>query len=84
MNYLTSFGCVVMALTLAASFAAPLSAHHSFAAEYDSNKPVNVQGAVNVGSTIRTKKPGDSVTIEYFRGDERRTATATHGVRPSN
>ena len=46
MKYLTSFGCMVMALTLAASFAQPLSAHHSFAAEYDSNKPVNVKGAV--------------------------------------
>ena len=44
----------------------------------------DVQGAVNVGSTIRTKKPGDTVTIEYFRGDERRTATAVLGVRPTN
>ena len=44
----------------------------------------DVQGAVNVGSTIRMKKPGDSVTIEYFRGEERRTTTATLGVRPSN
>ena len=46
MKYLTSFGCAVMALILVASFTSPLSAHHSFAAEYDSNKPVNVKGAV--------------------------------------
>ena len=44
----------------------------------------DVQSAVNVGSTVRTKKPGDTVTIEYFRGDERRTVTATLGVRPNN
>jgi S1-C subfamily serine protease len=43
----------------------------------------DVQGAVNVGTRIRDKKPGDKVTIEYFRGDERRTATATIGSRPS-
>ncbi len=42
-----------------------------------------VQGAVNVGSTIRTKKPGDVVEIEYFRGDEKRTAKATLGRRPA-
>lgn len=46
MKYLMSCGCLVMALAIAASFAPPLSAHHSFAAEYDSNKPVNVKGAV--------------------------------------
>ena len=46
MKYLTSCGCLAMALAIAASVAPPLSAHHSFAAEYDSNKPVNVKGAV--------------------------------------
>jgi serine protease Do len=43
----------------------------------------DVQGAVNVGSTIRTKKPGDTVVIEYYRGDERRRTTATLGTRPT-
>jgi hypothetical protein len=46
MKYLTSCGGLVVALAIAASIAQPLSAHHSFAAEYDSNKPVNVKGAV--------------------------------------
>jgi hypothetical protein len=46
MKYLTSFGCVLVALAMVEPFARPLSAHHSFAAEYDSNKPVNVKGAV--------------------------------------
>ena len=46
MKDLTSFVCLVMAVTIAASVAPALSAHHSFAAEYDSTKPVNVTGAV--------------------------------------
>jgi S1-C subfamily serine protease len=43
-----------------------------------------VQGAVNIGSTIRSKKPGDTVVIEYYRGDERRRTTATLETRPSS
>jgi S1-C subfamily serine protease len=43
----------------------------------------DVQGAVNVGSAVRAKKPGDTVEIEYYRGDEKRTTTATLGRRPS-
>ncbi len=42
-----------------------------------------ITNAVNVGSSIRTKKPGDTVTIEYYRGDEKRTTTATLGQRPA-
>ena len=42
----------------------------------------DVQSAVNVGSTIRTKKPGDTVTIEYFRGEERRTDDRHPGRPP--
>ena len=38
-------GCVVGRLALLAS-APPASAHHSFAAEYDANKPVTLKGAV--------------------------------------
>ena len=43
-----------------------------------------VRSAANVGSIIRTKKPGDEVRIEYFRGDDRRTTTATLATRPSD
>jgi len=39
-------GSLALALILAALPAAPLWAHHSFAAEYDSNKPLKLTGAV--------------------------------------
>ena len=42
----TTIGFLALALIGAAALAAPLFAHHSFAAEYDSNKPVNLKGAV--------------------------------------
>ena len=35
-----------MALIVGAALTTPLWAHHSFAAEYDSKKPVNLKGAV--------------------------------------
>jgi hypothetical protein len=37
---------LALALIVAAPLAAPLWAHHSFAAEYDSNKPLDLKGAV--------------------------------------
>ena len=36
----------VLATGVALLCSAPVSAHHSFEAEYDSNKPINVTGAV--------------------------------------
>lgn len=41
-----------LALLLAAGIAAPLTAHHSFAAHYDMQKPITIQGTlVNVRLT---------------------------------
>jgi len=39
-------GCLVVALAATALSTGTLWAHHSFAAEYDSNKPLKLQGAV--------------------------------------
>jgi hypothetical protein len=45
MKYST-LGFLSLALILTAGLAAPLGAHHSFAAEYDSKQPVTLKGAV--------------------------------------
>jgi Family of unknown function (DUF6152) len=45
MRYST-LGFFALALIVAAALTTPLWAHHSFAAEYDSKKPVNLKGAV--------------------------------------
>ena len=37
---------LLIAAVLLAAAGGPVSAHHSFAAEYDSNKPMNLTGAV--------------------------------------
>ena len=39
-------GLAVVCLLAAAPLAVPVAAHHSFSAEYDSNKPLNITGAV--------------------------------------
>lgn len=39
-------GMIVICAALACASSAPLFAHHAFAAEYDSNKPVTMTGAV--------------------------------------
>ena len=41
-----TFGFLAFALFLTAAMPAPLLAHHSFAAEYDSKQPITVKGAV--------------------------------------
>jgi hypothetical protein len=46
MRYSTCSGLLLVALIVAAPLARPVWAHHSFAAEYDSNKPLNLKGAV--------------------------------------
>jgi S1-C subfamily serine protease len=44
-------------------------------------KPVTSSTALR--SLIAAKKPGDKVTIELFRGNDKRTVTVTLGSRPS-
>ena len=46
MNKCTFLGLCVVALLATTPLALPVSAHHSFAAEYDANKPLNMTGAV--------------------------------------
>jgi len=42
----TTLGFFALAFIVAAAATTPLWAHHSFAAEYDSKKPLNLKGAV--------------------------------------
>jgi len=45
MRYRGLLGCAA-ALALASALSMPLAAHHSFAAEYDSSKPITLTGTV--------------------------------------
>ena len=38
----------------------------------------------DVGDAILDNKPGDEIDLEYFRGDDRKTATVKLGERPQN
>ena len=46
MKHCTFLGLCLVASIVATPLAPQLSAHHSFAAEYDANKPLNMKGAV--------------------------------------
>jgi len=45
MRYRT-LGCLLVSMVVVVSLTAPIWAHHSFSAQYDSSKPVNLTGAV--------------------------------------
>ena len=65
---------VFLALMLSAGASAPLTAHHSFAAHYDMQKPITIQGTlVNVRLTnphswffLDVKEPNGSTTRWSF------------------
>ena len=42
-----------------------------------------VESPDDVGEAIADEKPGDSVEVEYYRGDDRKTADVKLGKRPS-
>jgi S1-C subfamily serine protease len=44
----------------------------------------DVKNAADVGAAIQDNKPGDEVEVEYFRGDERKTAKVKLGERPDD
>ena len=44
----------------------------------------DVKASDDVADAIGDNKPGDEVKIEYFRGDDRKTATVKLGKRPSS
>jgi len=42
-----------------------------------------VKASDDVADAIGSKKPGDTVEVEYYRGDDKKTATVKLGKRPS-
>ena len=67
---------LLLAIAAATLCAAPLDAHHSFAAEYDGNQPVTVTGTVakidwtnpHIHFYVDVKDPAGSVTQWKFEG----------------
>jgi 2-alkenal reductase len=43
----------------------------------------NVANSNDVATAIADKKPGDSVTIEYYRGNSKKSAKVKLGKRPN-
>ena len=73
-------GCAVLALVLSVSVATPLSAHHSFAAHYDMQKPVTVQGTI---LNVRLSNPHSWFYVEVKDADGKTTKWAFEAGTPS-
>jgi hypothetical protein len=68
----TKLFSVIAGAALLVATAAPLVAHHSFAAEFDSNKPVKIKGKVvkmewtNPHTWIHIEAPGPDGKVELW------------------
>jgi hypothetical protein len=72
--------CVVLALGLAAGLGAPLSAHHSFAAHYDTQKPITIQGSI---VQVRLTNPHSWFFLDVKAADGKVTRWAFEAGTPS-
>ena len=73
-------GFVVPALFLLLGAGAPLSAHHSFAAHYDTSKPITVQGAI---VQVRLTNPHSWFYLDVKEPDGKVTRWAFEAGTPS-
>ena len=68
--------CIASVLVFVAMYAAPVAAHHSFAAEFDGSKPITLQGTVtkvewrnpHIWVYLNVKNPDGSVTAWQCEG----------------
>jgi hypothetical protein len=72
------FASIVLGLSL--TVAAPLSAHHSFAAEFDASKPVTLQGIV---TKVEWRNPHIWVYFDVKNPDGSVTAWQCEGGAPN-
>ena len=71
---------IVGALALSTAFAAPLSAHHSFAAQFDGSKPITLQGTV---TKVEWRNPHIWVYLDVKNSDGSVTAWQCEGGAPN-
>jgi uncharacterized protein DUF6152 len=73
-------GYAILALVLLCGVWAPLSAHHSFAAAYDTSKPIEVQGTI---VQVRLTNPHSWFFLDVKEPDGKLTRWAFEAGTPS-
>jgi hypothetical protein len=73
-------GSIAFAIALSHGFAAPLAAHHSFAAQFDGSKPITLQGSV---TKVEWRNPHIWVYLDVKNADGSVTAWQCEGGAPN-
>ena len=73
-------GSIVSSTVISIAFAAPLAAHHSFAAQFDGSKPITLQGSV---TKVEWRNPHIWVYLDVKNADGSVTAWQCEGGAPN-